>query len=304
MRPRAAVLTLTGAFAVAGIGWILYGSSPPDPAGLGTQIGPSETLPLKPVQVESGLRETLEPGGIVAQPTEAKPAPALTNRIPSRMISVYDEAAASLPAEALIALILEEGKVIREAEGNRTTPLSRENMIASTRFELKRLVEDPRWNPSGQPLSDAELAFASSTLADHDEFVVMLKAQLLRQKDRAWESSVTLGLFAEREPPQANRDLTKSSKDAVSAQIAASRAQASASLQKLEAQLGQLWKDWTYVSLGAAGRSFHVYCTPATAPEVFSTSARIGTLRGQRRQWVRTYFLDRRPVRPDYLPPR
>lgn len=309
MRSRVAVLALIGLAAVAAIGWILSGSSQPGPARLGTRNVPPEASSLESGQVEPGGHEAMEPRTVVAPQTESRAATIPAQAAPAPVFSVYDEGASRLPAAALIALILEEGKVIRTAEGKRSPALSRENMILSAEAELKRLMADPKWNPSGQPLSDDELAFASSALADHDEFEATLKTQLLGEQDRAWEASVTLGLFAEREPPPREppptvRESARLSDAELLALNAARRDRGFARTREMGAQLGQLGKDWTYVSLGAAGRDFDVYCTPATAPEVFSTSARIGTLRGQRRQWTRTYFLGRRPVRPDYLPPR
>lgn len=194
--------------------------------------------------------------------------------------------------------------MIRGHVGKQSSPGSRENMIASAEAEVRRLMADPRSNPSKQPLSEAELAFASSTLADHDEFAATLNAQLASQKDRAWERSVTLGLFAEHQADLSGADFGKLSRAEQAVQIDVKRARTEARHRDMTALWGPWGKDWTYTSIGAAGRSFEVYCTRADAPEVFETSARITELRGQRERWVRTYLRDRRSLRPGYLPPR
>ncbi len=217
-------------------------------------------------------------------------------------ITVYDERASKLPAEALVTLILREGKVIRDAQRGRTAPMSREGAVVSARFELQQLMGDRKWNPSARPLSEEELEFASSILADHAEFATALKAQLEAHRDRAWDSSVSLGLYVEREKPLTLRESAAMSKAELAAHHERSEVRTIAQHREMTSQLGELWKDWTYVSLGGAGRTFDVYCTRATAPEVFAISTRIGALRGQRAQWLRGYFVERRPHRPDYLP--
>lgn len=194
--------------------------------------------------------------------------------------------------------------MLRGYAEKQASPRSREDTIASTEAELRRLMDDPKSNPSKQPLSEAELAFASSTLADHDEFAATLKAQLAGQRDRAWERSVTLGLFAEHPPRLSGADFAKLSQAEQAAQLDVGMASVEARHREMTSLWGPLWKDWTYTSIGGAGRSFDVYCTRADAPEVFETSACMTELRGQRERWVRTYLRDRRALRPGYLPPR
>ena len=304
VHPRIVALTLIAALAVVGIGWVLDGLSQPDPARTGSRNGPSESQPVVPAQVEPDGREARELPFVVAPPAEATPSPAPAGQLTKPTLSVYDEGASRLPAAALIALILEEGKVIRAHVGKQSSPRSREDMDAFAEAELRRLMDDPKSNPSKQPLSEAEVAFASSTLADHDEFAATLDAQLASQQDRAWDRSVTLGLFAEHPPRLSGADFARLSQAEQVAQLDVGMASVEARHRAMTSLWGPCWKDWTYTSIGGAGRSFDVYCTRANAPEVFETSARIAELRGQRGQWVRTYLRDRRPLRPAYLPPK
>ena len=301
---RVAALTLIGALAVVGVGWLRSQVPQPDPASPGSQLEPSEAQPVEPTQIESGGSEALEPVAAVAPLPDATPSPGSAGQLTEPTLSVHDEGASRLPARALIPLILEEAKMLRGYAEKQASPRSREDAIASTEAELRRLMDDPKSNPSKQPLSETELAFASSTLADHDEFAATLRAQLAGQQDRAWERSVTLGLFAEHPPRLSGADFARLSQAEQSAQLEVGMASVEARHREMTSLWGPLWKDWTYTSIGGAGRSFDVYCTRADAPEVFSTSARITELRGQREQWVRTYLRDRRGLRPDYLPPR
>ena len=131
VRSRVAALTLIGALAVVGLGWLRGWVPQPDPASPGSRLGTSEAQPVEPAEVEPGGREAREPPVVVAPPPEAEPSTAPAGQPTEPTLSVYDEGASRLPARALIPLILEEGKMMRGYVGKQASPRSRDDRNAA-----------------------------------------------------------------------------------------------------------------------------------------------------------------------------
>lgn len=300
MRQRAAIITLlAGTGAVVAL-WALVTAPGQFPTRVGVGVearGETGLLdsPISSLDVSQG-------GHLGADPTARTEVASVPRGLPApREPTVHDEEAASLPAAALIPLILKETRMLRASGGAAARVPDRASLVAGAKLELARLVADPLWNPSLRPLSESEAAWAGEILVDHEELARSLKRFIEEECDKAWDASVSLGMFLELERTETMAGQSPLERKALDERKSAD---VEAHFRDLTSQLGIIWQDWTYTSLGGAGRSFEVYCTRQSAPQVFSAAARKKALVSQRQAWLRTFFLSRQLTRPGHLPAR
>lgn len=207
----------------------------------------------------------------------------------------------SLPDQARVATALELAAAVQQPP----PPLGlREHRSAENLRALEAMERDAKSNPSGAPLSPEDRQFAASVLVEYQEHEHQLQTTVHKTRGAAWMVGANSGQYVRQDvAPPSPSVLTAPlpEKIAMMREVSAARDKAT---QEISERLGQQWRDWRSLTVGAGTATYLVFVTRTQAPEYFAASEALHGLEGRRTSWLRDFFRTRQRVRPVDLPSR